>query len=299
MDYAHILSVVAPIFVLTALGYAWVKRGMTFDNETVSNLVMYLATPSLVFYSLTSLQLETDILFEMGGATLALLALCLLIATPILYALGWSRHAFLPSMIQANTGNMGLPLVLLTFGEPGLALGIVVFFIHAISQYSLGVAISSGQAQLGWLLRQPIIWSVLASGIVIGLDLSVPRWLANTTEILGGLLIPGMLLMLGASLARLGITRLPKVFSLALLRLLLGIGASLAVIQLFDLQGMAAGVMFLQGTMPVAVFNFVFAERYEREPDQVAALVLVSTLLALATLPFLVAYSMELGGVTP
>ena len=140
---------------------------------------------------------------------------------------------------------------------------------------------------------------MLASGIVIGLDLSVPRWLANTTEILGGLLIPGMLLMLGASLARLGITRLPKVFTLALLRLLLGIGASFAVIQLFDLQGMAAGVMFLQGTMPVAVFNFVFAERYEREPDQVAALVLVSTLLALATLPFLVAYSMELGGVTP
>ena len=295
MAYAQILSVVAPIFVLTGLGYLWVKRDMPFDNATVSNLVMYLATPSLVFYSLTQLNLEPGALLTLGGATVVLILGCLLLATPVLLALGWNRNAFLPAMIQANTGNMGLPLVLLTFGEAGLALGIVVFFVHALSQYSLGVALSSGRLQLGWLARQPIIWSVAASGVVIAFGVPVPLWLANTTELLGGLLIPGMLLMLGASLARLGITRPGKVIALALLRLLLGIGVSLAVIALFDLRGMAAGVLFLQGTMPVAVFNFVFAERFNREPEQVAALVLVSTLIALATLPFLVAYSLRLG----
>lgn len=292
----EIASVVAPIFVLTGLGFAWVKRDMPFDNDTVSNLVMYLATPSLVFSSLTALNISARELFTMGAATLCLIFGCLCIAYPLLRLAGWSRHAFLPAMIQPNTGNMGLPLVLLTFGETGLALGVVVFFIHAVSQHSLGVGLSSGQMQLKWVARQPIIWSVLLSALVLWLDLPVPLWIRNTTELLGGLLIPGMLLMLGASLARFGITEPGKIISLAILRLLLGLGIGSAVIWLFNLQGEAAGVMLLQACMPVAVFNFVFAERYNRNPDQVAALVLTSTLLTLAVLPVLVGFILKLPG---
>lgn len=285
---AEIANVVAPIFVLTGLGYLWVKRDMPFDNATVSNLVMYLATPSLVFSSLTALNISASELFSMGAATLCLIFGCLCVAYPVLRMAGWSRHAFLPAMIQPNTGNMGLPLVLLTFGETGLALGVVVFFIHAVSQYSLGVGISSGKLQLNWLARQPIIWSVLLSALVLWQDLAVPLWIRNTTDLLGGLLIPGMLLMLGASLARFGITEPGKIAMLAVFRLVLGLTLGCGVIWLFNLQGQAAGVMLLQACMPVAVFNFVFAERFERNPDQVAALVLASTLLTLAVLPFLV-----------
>ena len=67
-----------------------------------------------------------------------------------------------------------------------------------------------------------------------------------------------------------------------------------AVIWLFGLTGQAAGVLLLQACMPVAVFNFVFAERFERNPDQVAALVLASTLLTLAVLPLLVGIILKL-----
>lgn len=288
----EIFSVVAPIFVLTALGYGWNKRNLPFDNETISNLVMYLATPALVFSSLTRLEISAAELIRLGGATAAVLAGCMLLGYLILRALGWNQNAFLPSLMQANTGNMGLPLVLLTFGETGLALGMVVFFLHAISQYSLGVTISSGRLQLGWLARQPIIWSVVASLLVLYLNIPVPKWLRNTTELLGGLLIPGMLLMLGASLSRLGIRNPGKMLFLSMVRLGLGAGLSLLVIWLFELDGLAAGVLFLQASMPVAVFNFVFAERFDREPDQVAALVVVSTLVSFLLLPAIVAYSL-------
>ena len=46
--------------------------------------------------------------------------------------------------------------------------------------------------------------------------------------------------------------------------------------------------------MPVAVFNFVFADRFNRSPERVAATVLVSTLLAMACLPALVALSLNI-----
>ncbi len=42
--------------------------------------------------------------------------------------------------------------------------------------------------------------------------------------------------------------------------------------------------------MPVAVFNYIFALRYRRAAEDVASLVLVSTLLAFALMPFLLAW---------
>ena len=39
--------------------------------------------------------------------------------------------------------------------------------------------------------------------------------------------------------------------------------------------------------MPVAVFNFLFAVRYGNQPEEVAGLVVVSTLMSFATLPLL------------
>ncbi len=39
--------------------------------------------------------------------------------------------------------------------------------------------------------------------------------------------------------------------------------------------------------MPVALHNYVFAQRFERRPDEIAGMVLASTALSFATLPLL------------
>lgn len=288
----QIVSIVTPIFLITAIGYLWAKRGQPFDNATISELVMYVGTPALVFHSLTSLRPDLAELQQIGLATLSVIGFCLVLGYVGLRITNRSRHAFLPSLFQPNAGNMGVPLVMLTFGDAGLALGVVVFFVHALSQNTLGLGISSGTLNPGTLLRQPIIWSVVSACLVLATDVTVPDWLVNTTRLLGGLLIPAMLLMLGTSLVRLSVSDLPQALALAIARLVLGITAALGMIWLFDLDGIAAGVLFLQASMPVAVFNFVFADRFKRNAEQVAATVLVSTLLGMATLPLLVAGSL-------
>ena len=101
-----------------------------------------------------------------------------------------------------------------------------------------------------------------------------------------------MLLMLGTSLANLNISAVREPLSVASLRLVLGLGLGLLAIWLFDLEGMLAGVVLLQATMPSAVFNYVFAERYNREPDEVAAVILQNTLMSVITLPMLVAWAL-------
>jgi predicted permease len=180
--------------------------------------------------------------------------------------------------------------VLLAFGPEGLALGMAFFFVNSISQFTVGMTIASGSFKPQQLLKQPVIWSVLAVMICILGDLTPPQWLTNTTQILGGLTIPAMLLMLGTSIARLKATSIRETLVISILRLLLGFGVGHLAVWLFDLQGILAGVVILQCTMPAAVFNYVFADRFNREPEKVAAVVLISTVLSILTLPLLVAY---------
>ena len=86
--------------------------------------------------------------------------------------------------------------------------------------------------------------------------------------------------------------------TIALGRLGLGLTTGLVVIWALDLTGIMAGVVFLQASMPVAVFNFIFAERFERSPENVAAVILLSTLVSFVTLPLLVGFALKLGGMS-
>jgi len=66
------------------------------------------------------------------------------------------------------------------------------------------------------------------------------------------------------------------------------VGVMLA--DILGLEGVARGIMILQSAMPVAVFSYLFAVRYNRSPEEVAGTVVISTLLSFLTLPALLWY---------
>ena len=290
--FSEVLTVVTPVFIIAGIGFMWIKRGLPFDNNTISTVVMMVGSPCLIYSSLTSNTPAIKDLIVMAGAAGFAIVVGLIIAASILKLLGWQLRTFVPAMVHANSGNMGLPLVLLAFGEEGLALGMAFFFVNSISQFTIGLSIASGTFHPGQLLRQPVIWAVALVILVLALDIQMPRWFNTTTQLLGGITIPAMLLMLGTSLARLNISSIKQTLTVSVLRLVLGLGLGLSAISLFDLEGIVAGVVIIQSTMPSAVFNYIFAERFGREPDKVAAVILQSTLLSVLTLPVLVAFAL-------
>ena len=68
-----------------------------------------------------------------------------------------------------------------------------------------------------------------------------------------------------------------------------GLLFGLIVCELMGITGISRNVVLLQCAMPIAVFNYLLALRYDRRPDEIAAMVLVSTLMAFIGLPFLLA----------
>ncbi|MGH6926932.1 MAG: AEC family transporter, partial [Dongiaceae bacterium] len=203
--FAELAAIVAPIFVCAAIGFAWARLRRPFDAEFVTAVVTSVGTPFLVFSSLTKLPLDMRIVAEMAGATCVAFVGFALLGIAVLKATGLSLRSYLPALMFPNAGNMGLPLCLFAFGERGLALAIVFFAVSSTLQFTLGVGIAAGSADPRRLLRLPLIYAVLAALLVVATGVRVPGWIANTTDLIGGLTIPLMLLALGVSLARLQI----------------------------------------------------------------------------------------------
>jgi predicted permease len=59
---------------------------------------------------------------------------------------------------------------------------------------------------------------------------------------------------------------------------------------MMGLEGAAKGVLIMQCSMPVAVFAYLFAMRYDRQPQEVAATVVISTVMSFLLLPALLWY---------
>jgi len=286
----ELLSILAPVFVCAVLGFGWARSGRPYDQEFVTTLIMNFGAPCLIFSQLVSLRVERDVIAQMAlGAVLAIVSFTL-IGTLVLRAMRLPRHTYLGPLMFCNAGNLGLALSLFTFGPEGLSLASVFFAVMSITHFTVGVWIWSERASLRELLQTPLSYTAVLAVLVLLTGFPVPEWIQNTTELLGALTIPLMLLTLGVSLSRMHVSRLPRAVALSLLRLSMGFAVGVAVSELLGFEGVARGVMILECSMPSAVFNYIFARRYQRSPDEVASLVLVSTLIALVVLPFLLAW---------
>ena len=173
------------------------------------------------------------------------------------------------------------------FGERGLSYAIVFYAICTIGQFTVGQAVAAGVANWRGMLRLPLIYAVLAGVAVAVWKVPLPLWLMNTVSLIGGMTIPLMLLMLGASLARLQVAVISRAVTLSVLRIGSGACIGLVVAMFFNLDATARSVLIMQCAMPVAVYNYLFAQRWNNQPEEVAGLVVVSTLVSILSVPTL------------
>ena len=288
--FNELLSIISPILICAGLGFAWARKGLDYPVEFVTRAVMYIGAPCLIVSSFSKAGIDISKMAEIAAAAVVSLLVMLVIGIALIRLLKLETTTFLPSLLFPNIGNMGLPLCLFAFGETGLALGLIVFLLIFSLHMSLGIVLVAGKGNMAGLLKQPVIWATAVAVVLVSSGLSLPVWLDNTTSLLGGFTIPLMLITLGVSLADLKVIEWKHSLLFSAVRVVGGFCLGVLVSSLFGLEGVERGVLILQSSMPVAVFNYLLAVRYQREPGEVAAMVLLSTLLAFVLLPFIVAF---------
>lgn len=285
-----LFSIISPILICAAIGFVWARMGRPFDTRFVTRLIMSVGAPFLIVSSLASVEVEREAMARVGLAVICFLAIVAAVGSLVLRALRMEIRSYLGAILFPNTGNMGLPLCLFAFGHEGLSLGLVVFVVISITHFTAGLSLMSGESHPLKLLANPIVWAAAIGATILLTGWALPEWAGNTVTIMAGLTIPLMLLTLGVSLAKLRVKRFSRSLFLAVVRMGLGFAAAFVVAHLFGLTGVARGVLILDGAMPVAVFNYLLAERYGRAPDEIAGAVVISTILSFATLPVLLWY---------
>ncbi|MEQ1802426.1 MAG: AEC family transporter [Gammaproteobacteria bacterium] len=290
--YAQLIPILAPVFLVTLLGYGWARLGVPFQREFLTALVMNIGVPCLILNGTLQLEADAGLFVSMIGYAVLALLVCVLAGAIILRALGQPLRSYLPPVAFGNAGNLGLPLCLFAFGKQGLGLAIGFYLVGSVSQFLAGPLFQGRQPVWRTLLTTPVNYAAVLGVALLATDTRLPLWLGNTIELLAGFAIPLMMLALGHALGSFKVQRLPVAASLAAARLGLGLLVGWSITVAFGLTGIERGVVLVQSAMPVAVFNYLLAARYDRHPEDIAGAIVISTLVAFAALPALLLFAL-------
>jgi malate permease and related proteins len=280
----RIALIMAPLSAIVALGYFYARHARP-DLGGANKLVVDVCLPALVFVSLAGKQFVVAQQLPFLLAAAAIVVLSGVLAWPVARWAQADPRAFLPSVMFGNVGPIGIPLTLLAFGDEGLAPALLLLVLSNVLHFTLGVRIMSGRADLMGLVRSPLIVATALGLLFSSMQWTLPDWLLGALGRVGDILVPFMLISMGARLLDIP-WHAWRIGGLG------GVVAPLArlavagvLIGWLPLEPVQRGALLLFACLPPAVFNFLLADRFRRCPEAVASMVLIGHVASLLFLP--------------
>ena len=303
--FGPVVDVIFPIFGLLMVGYITVILGW-FDQTAIRGLTRFVfdfAVPMLLLRTVSTAQLPEDIPWNFLASYYLATMLVLfsgLVLTRITYRITFSEQvvsAF--SCSFSNTVLLGIPLVLLAFGDQGALPLFIIIGTHGFVMFPLFTIMMEigqiGKAPLKTLLAKTsygLITNPLVIGLLGGLGcnlLGITLWkpLDEIAKLLGNAVTPGALFALGATLAgfrkkiqwkELPLVVLMKIIIHPLLVWLLAV----IVFGLTDVIWIQ--VLVILAALPTGVNPFLFASRYNAGQLLSSGAVFISTFISIFTL---------------
>ncbi len=285
----QIFGIIFPVVAIVLVGYFYASKFQpNMDSANIINLNIFL--PALMFSVLSreSFQIQNYQLLAFSGVIIILGSG--IIAWIIAKVLDINIKTFVPPMMFNNTGNVGLPIAVLAFGEIALGAAVVLFAIEMLLHFTFGAYILSKNSNFLPVFRSPILIATLA-GIGINL-IDLELWLPATQmiDLLGQAAIPLLLFTLGTRLIGINFNDWKIGILGAILCPISGLLMVLILVQFFDFETLHYQQIILFSVLPPAVLNHVMAEKYQQQPETVASIVMIGNIGSLFILPIALYY---------
>jgi malate permease and related proteins len=284
----RIAGIVFPIFLIVMVGFGYGRKRRP-DMLAANQLNMAIFLPALIFSALAgkSFNLADNAAVALGGAVVVLGSG--LLAWPLSRLLGYQSKTLLPPVMFNNVGNMGLPLLLLTFGQSALGAAVMLMLVVTLLQFALSTWMLKGRPRLDMLWREPV-FAAAALGVTISLtQASVWAPLMTACKLLGDISLGLMIFSLGVRLSTARLNAWGIGIVGAIITPVTGMLVAWAFGVLAGLPRIDQDILFVVGALPPAVSSFIFAERYQQEPDKVASIVMIGNAAALIFIPLALA----------
>ncbi len=311
-----VLSIVAPVFALMALGFIVARRGYLPEGAgpALAQFAFKIAMPALLFRAM----LNANALPSSLGQFL----LAYFLPVAVLWAVATAYCAFVlrrpaedhaPFAMGATFGNtvmLGIPIAITAFGQQMAAPLAILIAIEApllwvaatlhieFARRGRNISPAALQAVFKDLATNTIILSLVLGAIGRAVGLTLPDAPDRFLALLGQAGVPVALFALGMVLASFRVSGETRTISaLSALKLLaLPALVYLSAAHVFALPPQWTAVLVLQAAMPVGANVFLFAARYERSAPTISAAIVVSTVVAVVTVSTMLLFLQPLVG---
>ncbi len=280
----RILGIILPVFAIILVGYLYGRRFRP-DMAWVNRINMTVLAPALIFSALASRSFDVAENQLLLLASVAVVVGSGLLAWPMARALDIDPKTFVPPMMFNNCGNMGVPLAVLAYGDIGLSGMVALFTISNVLHFTLGVYLIDHKAKIWQTLRSPMVVATALGYFFAVVHPPIPEWTMSAVKLVGDGMIPLMLISLGVRMVDMSWKDWHLGVMGGIVCPVTGFATAGLLGSLLDLAPFQQGLLYLFGSLPPAVLNFMVAEQYRQEPAKVASIVLVGNVLSVVFVP--------------
>lgn len=305
-----VLNVALPVFAIMLAGYLAGRFGVlgAQASEVLNRFVYYAALPALFVVSMA--RVPVDEVFDLNfiGVFFGAQILTWVVAMVVAQVAFPGRPAEVGlhgmSAIFSNTGYMGIPLLILAFGEAGTLPAIIGTVINGALNMAIGIAIiemdrSTKASALGVL--RDVVAGVVRSPLVIaaagGLAWSATGWplptpVENFCSTIGAAASPAALFAMGLFLVGRHVTAgLGEVGWLVFLKLVVNpLFAWWLAATLFPMDPVRVASAVILSALPTGALIFVLAQKYDVYLQRSTSVILISTVLSVLTVSAAMVY---------
>ena len=293
-------NVVAPVFLLVALGYFVKKINVINENfvDVTSKFVFNVSLPALVFINIAEIDLSTAIdltqIIYIYAATIISFSLIWLFTIPFIKD-AKNQSVFVQGAFRSNFAIVGFAIISKLFGSYALGKAAIVlaFILPLYNILAVIVLTVPFRKERKLNLKNmfiEIVLNPLIVAVIIGLPfsyfkLTIPSVVNSTAGFLSELALPLALIGIGGSLnlqtirkaSRLAFTS--SAIKVILIPFFLTLGS-----YYFDFRGLDLGIMFILFACPTAIVSFIMAEAMGANSKLAGNIVLISTIASVFTI---------------
>ena len=293
--YVKLIEVLFPVFFIIGIGYFLVKKNPNFDTSFITTYSANFGTPSLVIFALTAGGITFDIFVEYFAYALILLTSFGFIGLIFLILMKKDFIRELPTFILPNTGNMGIPICLFAYGKLGMGIAAAISSLVVLLHFTLNIFLAKRDFDFKVIIKSPAFYAIIITILFLYFELPVPQFVMNTVMLLAYGMIVMILMSLGVALTQMKVFSFKDAIITSIGRVIVGPIIGFLVIKFFNLSGFAAGVLFIQSSMPSAILCYLIASIYSPKKivDNISSTIVVSTIMSLITVPIIVFISLK------
>lgn len=295
-------SLVAPVFIIVALGYSLRKLNMIDDSfvKLSSAIVFTISLPALIFKEIALL--DISLVFDPGIIGF------IYIGTVLVFSFSWivslplvkvprDRTVFIQGAFRGNFAIIGLAIIANLYGndilgKAALILAFTIPLYNLLSVVALTIPLRKEEEirksdLLLKIITNPLVVAVIASVPFSYFNIPVHPVLLSTVDYLADLSIPLALLGIGGFMsfkeARVGlkISLIAAFIKLVFTPLLITYIAFL-----LGFKGSELGIIFILFGCPTAIASFIMAEAMGSNSKLAGNILLITTLGSIISITF-------------